>query len=102
MNTNEPREPASTEGAQLGDDERVDVLVEDLFIEEYPPAIGEPTEAKRALAPARRITRGKGIVGGMLLLGLFGIVAMLFARPKAVRKMARHYMRMLPRKYRFV
>ena len=102
MNTNEPREPASTEGAQLGDDERVDVLVEDLFIEEYPPAIGEEMEEKRALAPARRMTRGKGILGGIVALGILGMVAMLVARPRSVRKMGHRYMKMLPRKYRFL
>jgi hypothetical protein len=102
MNTNEPREPASIEGAQLGDDERVDVLVEDLFIEEYPPAIGEEIGEKRALAKGRRIMSGKGILGGIFALGIIGILAMLFARPKAVRKMGHRYMRMLPRRYRFI
>ena len=54
MNTNEPREPASTEGAQFGDDDHVEVLVEDLFIEDY--------QTPLTLAPQHPERRGRGRV----------------------------------------
>jgi hypothetical protein len=83
MNTEEPREPASTEGGQFGDDERVEVLVEDLFIEEYDPNAVQASPAKergrfaRAMSPLR--TRKKPIVGGILALTGLALAAMLFS-----------------------
>lgn len=89
MNTNEPREPASTEGAQLGNDERVEVLVEDLFIEEYPAMPERGPERRRALVPARRkMTRGKGIALGAIALGVIALVGFFFEKPAVARRLA--------------
>ncbi len=81
MNTNEPREPISTEGGQFGDDDHVEVLVEDLFIEEYQTPLTLPQEPQRERRRARvaRIMRrretsligGIAAIGGLVLAALF-------------------------------
>lgn len=78
MNTNDPREPASTEGGQFGDDDNVEVLVEDLFIEDYQT----PLAPQRQLAPrergriARIVKNATPLVMGIAAVGGF-VLAML-------------------------
>lgn len=83
MNTNEPREPSSTEGAQFGDDDHVEVLVEDLFIEDYQtPLTLAPQHPERRRHERGRVARamrkraptllgGLAAVGGLVLATLF-------------------------------
>ena len=81
MNSNEPREPVSTEGAQFGDDDHVEVLVEDLFIEDYQTPLTLPAEHPRHRHRGRvsRVMRrsatsllgGIAAVGGLVLAALF-------------------------------
>ena len=74
MSTNEPQEPVSTEGAQPDDDERVDVLVEDLFIEEFP--VLRQTNMERA-APTRHAKgRATRVILGLLALSAVGALAL--------------------------
>jgi hypothetical protein len=90
MNIDEPRESSSTEEGQVGDDERVEVLVEDLFIEEFqtaPPP--EPRErakamrarASRAIEPVRG--RTKSLMVGLLALGGLALATLFVSgRPR--------------------
>ena len=80
MNTNEPREPASSEGAQFGDDDHVEVLVEDLFIEDYQtPLTLAPQPERRERGRVGRVMRkratsllgGVAAIGGLVLATLF-------------------------------
>ncbi|MDF2694904.1 MAG: hypothetical protein K0S65_3287 [Labilithrix sp.] len=84
MNIDKPREPVSTEEGQIGDDERVEVLVEDLFIEQYDPQSALATERgsknergriARVMSPIR--ARKKPILGGLLAIGGLTLAAML-------------------------
>lgn len=88
MNTNEPREPLSSEGGQLGDADRVEVMVEDLFIEEYPPVVAPEKEVGR-LARAVRPLRGrkKSLLAGLAALGALALVTLFSAsaRPRKTR-----------------
>ena len=95
MNINEPREPASTEGGQFGDDEQVEVLVEDLFIEEYDPKSALATERERDRGRIARVmspirARKKPIFGGLLAIGGLALVALLLgSRSRKQTPMAR-------------
>ena len=82
MNTNEPREPVSTEGGQFGDDDHVEVLVEDLFIEDYQTPLTLPPEQARGARQRGRVARvmrrsatsligGIAAIGGLVLATLF-------------------------------
>ncbi len=79
MNVNRPNEP----GSMASDDEPVEVLVEDLFIEEYPPGIVQLESENRGLETRRR-TRGRI---AKILLGVLaiGAIAMLMMRGRIGR-----------------
>ncbi|MBX3206486.1 MAG: hypothetical protein KF764_15535 [Labilithrix sp.] len=95
MNIDEPREPSSTEGRELGDDEPLEVLVEDLFIEEYgePSAIAraESRRAKRRsrLARAVRPLRSRSVLAGLFALGGLALAAMLFSDRRRPSRLSR-------------
>ena len=101
MSINEPREPASTEGGQPADDQ-VEVLVEDLFIEEYetpltlapehPPAKERKSRMARAVRPLR--TRAKPLIAGLLALGGLAIATLVL---RAYQRKATRFSRMLHR-----
>ncbi|MBX3214475.1 MAG: hypothetical protein KF850_20735 [Labilithrix sp.] len=95
MNIDEPREPTSTEGRELGADEPVEVLVEDLFIEEYETPLVQARDPmsrekgrsrlSRAVRPLR--SNGKPLLAGLLALGGLALASLLFGgrRRKASR-----------------
>jgi hypothetical protein len=80
MDRNEPQEPSSSEGGQPGDDDHVEVLVEDLFIEEYPEAIAhERSPHERRGRLTRAVRRPFGGRAKTLLVGLFALGALAVA-----------------------
>ncbi len=95
MSINEPTEPASTEGG-LPTDDQVEVLVEDLFIEEYeapltlapdhPAAKERKGRVARAVRPIR--TRAKPLIAGLFALGGLAL-ATLILRAYQQRKATR-------------
>lgn len=101
MSINEPREPASTEGGQTTDDQ-VEVLVEDLFIEEYeapltlapdrPAAKERKSRMARAVRPIR--TRVKPLIAGLLALGGLAIATLIL---RAYQRKATRFSRLLHR-----
>ncbi|HVJ89127.1 MAG TPA: hypothetical protein VM580_04935 [Labilithrix sp.] len=90
MITDEPREPSSTEGA-LEDVDRLEVLVEDLFIEDYgdaalaEPAGDERSRFSKVVRPIR--AKAKPLLGGLLALG--GLLLVGFAMAGRRRKGSR-------------
>ncbi|MBX3258326.1 MAG: hypothetical protein KIS78_31310 [Labilithrix sp.] len=96
MNVDEPREPTSTEGTELGDGEPVEVLVEDLFIEEYETPLVQASDPRsverersrlaRAVRPLR--SHGKSLLAGLLALGGLAL-ATLFLNSGRKRKVSR-------------
>lgn len=110
MNPNdEPREPVSTKAPASADevqydDERVEVLVEDLFIEAYPPPSPAPAPAEaapdvkrgrlaRAVSPLRG--RKKSVLSGLLSLGALAVVSLLFGgRRRRQSRVARMFHRL--------
>src|SRR4051794_720582 len=78
----EEQRAASTEAGPFGDEDHIEVLVEDLFIEEYPPPRPQSNEDKRgrlarATRPLKR--RGKSLVFGLLALGAVALASLFFA-----------------------
>jgi hypothetical protein len=71
MNTNEPTKSKSAEAATTGD-EPVEVIVEDLFIEEYEVPLPPIEKAPRRVLGRLR-SRSKSVVAVLLALG--GLVA---------------------------
>jgi hypothetical protein len=86
MSRIEPREPLSTEGDEFADD-HVEVLVEDLFIEEYPTAglASSPTKERSRLARAVRPLRGGAgaLFVGLAILGALTTFALVLDRRRS-------------------
>lgn len=82
MNINDVKETrAPVEGEPFGDDEQVEVLVEDLFIEQYPAGgmMTQPMKSRGAPLGARPRRRlGKRIVMGVLAIGMLAVVTAIF------------------------
>ena len=96
MNTNEPREPISTEGGQFGDEDHVEVLVEDLFIEDYQTPLTLPSDRpmmkkqgrlRRAVQPIRN--NASSVIGGLLAIGGLALAMIFLAdRRRKVKRSA--------------
>jgi hypothetical protein len=90
MNRDEPREPSPTEGEIVGD-EHVEVLVEDLFVEDYTsPVRGSPDLAMapdRSLAKVHRSirTKAKSLLRGLLALGGLALAALFLSSRRRKR-----------------
>ena len=88
MNINEPTEPGrdeETSSAKFGDDDHVEVLVQDLFIEEYQAPltlaadkpIGKRGRLHRAVQPIR--SNAKSLLGGLFAVGGLALATLFFA-----------------------
>ncbi len=80
MTMSEPREPLSTEGGQFGDDDHVEVLVEDLFIEDYQTPLTLPAQPERRRSRVARAmrTRATSLVGGIAAVGGLVLATLFF------------------------
>jgi len=93
MNIDDPREPISTEGGQFGDDDHVEVLVEDLFIEDYqtPLALAERPERHRGRMARVMRKRATSLIGGVAAIGGLVLVTLFFSgrrrRPSAMSRL---------------
>lgn len=93
MNIKEANElgETSSEGGLFSEDDRVEVLVEDLFIEEYPPvAEAKRGRLARVVRPAKAAFahRGRSTVIGVLALGAI-MLARLFLGGRRRSRMSR-------------
>jgi hypothetical protein len=97
MNINEPREPISTEGGQFGDDDHVEVLVEDLFIEDYqtPLTLVPKPERRRARVARVMRTRATSLIGGVAAIGGLVLATMFFTgRRRKTSALARVFLKL--------
>ena len=97
MNSNEPREPISTEGGQFGDDDHVEVLVEDLFIEDYQTPLTLPKTPERRRSRVGRVMRKRAtsLVGGVAAIGGLVLATLFFAgRRRKVSGLSRLFLKL--------
>ncbi|HVH48187.1 MAG TPA: hypothetical protein VM925_37900 [Labilithrix sp.] len=98
-NVDEPR-PRGWDAAEQGADDHVEVLVEDLFIEEYQAPLALPSD--RELREASRLgtagpirSRAKSLLGGLLALGGLAFATLfLSGRRRKVSALSRLFLKL--------